>query len=89
MKIPAQRIHPRSGARQGFTLTEMMVTMAIFGMVVVGVLSLRSTFTWVYLGLPSADYHEFTGTVFPGYADGTITIPADPNPWCSPCGWFH
>lgn len=41
MKIPAQRIHPRSGARQGFTLTEMMVTMAIFGMVVVGVLSLH------------------------------------------------
>jgi len=56
---------------------------------VVGVLSVRSTFTWVYLGLPSSDYHTFTGTVFPGYADGTISIPADPNPWCLPCGWFH
>ena len=55
----------------------------------VGVLNVRSTFTWIYLGLPSADYHEFTGTVFPGYADGTITIPADPNPWCLPCGWFR
>ncbi len=56
---------------------------------VLGTLTLRATFTWVYLGLPSADYHEFTGSVFPGYADGTITIPADANPWCSPCGWFH
>jgi hypothetical protein len=55
----------------------------------VGALSLSSTFTWVFLGLPSSDYHVFTGTVFPGYADGTISIPADPNPWCLPCGWFH
>jgi hypothetical protein len=55
----------------------------------VGVLNLTETFNWVFLGLPSSDYHVFTGTVFPGYADGTITIPADPNPWCFPCGWFH
>jgi hypothetical protein len=55
----------------------------------VGTLNLTETFTWVYLGLPSSDYHVFTGTVFPGYADGTITIPADPNPWCLPCGWFR
>ena len=55
----------------------------------VGALSLTETFTWVYLGVPSSDYHVFTGTVFPGYADGTITIPADPNPWCLPCGWFR
>ena len=39
MKISAQPIFPR--ARQGFTLTEMMVTMAIFGMVVAGILSLH------------------------------------------------
>jgi hypothetical protein len=55
----------------------------------VGGVNLTETFTWVFLGLPSSDYHVFTGTVFPGYADGTITIPADPNPWCLPCGWFH
>ena len=55
----------------------------------VGSFSVTEIFTWVYLGLPSSDYHVFTGTVFPGYADGTITIPADPNPWCLPCGWFH
>jgi hypothetical protein len=55
----------------------------------VGTLNVTETFTWVFLGLPPSDYHVFTGTVFPGYADGTITIPADPNPWCFPCGWFH
>jgi hypothetical protein len=56
---------------------------------VVSSVSVTETFAWVYLGLPPSDYHVFTGTVFPGYADGTITIPADPNPWCLPCGWFH
>jgi len=55
----------------------------------VGILNLTETFSWVFLGLPPSNYHVFTGTVFPGYADGTITIPADPNPWCFPCGWFH
>src|SRR2546428_10172266 len=37
------------------------------------VLSLTETFTWVYLGLPASDYHVFTGTVFPGYADRKST----------------
>jgi hypothetical protein len=55
----------------------------------VGALTTTASFTWVFLGLPASDYHEFTGTVFPGYQDGTITIPDDPNPWCRSCGWFH
>jgi prepilin-type N-terminal cleavage/methylation domain-containing protein len=38
MNISTQQIHSRS---RGFTLTEMLVTMAIFGMVVVGILSLH------------------------------------------------
>jgi len=54
----------------------------------VGVLNLTASFTWIFLGVPSSDYHVFTGTIFPGYADGTISIPADPNPFCSRCGWF-
>jgi len=41
MKIPLLRIFPRSRTLQAFTLTEMMVTMAIFGMVVAGILSLH------------------------------------------------
>jgi prepilin-type N-terminal cleavage/methylation domain-containing protein len=39
MKLSLSPIHRR--ARQGFTLTEMLVTMAIFGMVVVGILGLH------------------------------------------------
>ena len=54
----------------------------------VGTLTLSADFTWIFLGLPASDYHEFTGTIFPGYDDGTISIPADPTPFCSKCGWF-
>ena len=39
MNLSPAPIHRR--ARQGFTLTEMLVTMAIFGMVVVGILGLH------------------------------------------------
>jgi len=54
----------------------------------VDTLTLSANFTWIFLGLPSSDYHVFTGTIFPGYDDGTISIPADPTPFCSKCGWF-
>jgi hypothetical protein len=53
----------------------------------VGSLTLTAQFTWIFLGLPSSDYHVFTGTVFPGYADGTITIEGT-DAFCLPCGWF-
>jgi hypothetical protein len=55
----------------------------------VGTLNVTASFTWLFLGLPASNYHVFTGTIFPGYADGTISIPANPNPWCNPCGWFY
>src|SRR4051812_10449510 len=54
----------------------------------VATLVVSANFTWTFLGVPSSDYHTFTGTVFPGYEDGTISIPADPNPFCAKCGWF-
>jgi hypothetical protein len=54
----------------------------------VGRLDVTARFTWIFLGLPPSDYHEFTGNIFPGYEDGTISIPADPNPFCAKCGWF-
>jgi len=41
MNISPRQVFPRARAAEGFTLTEMMVTMAIFGMVVVGLLSLH------------------------------------------------
>jgi len=53
----------------------------------VGSLTLTARFAWNFLGLPSSDYHVFTGTVFPGYADGTISIEGT-DTFCLPCGWF-
>jgi len=53
-----------------------------------GTLTTTATFSWRFLGLPPSDYHVFTGTIFPGYDDGTISIPADPTPFCVLCGWF-
>jgi len=41
MNISRRQLVPSTGATQGFTLTEMMVTTAIFGLVVVGLLSLH------------------------------------------------
>jgi hypothetical protein len=52
-----------------------------------GTLTLRAKATWNFLGLPSSDYHVFTGTIFPGYADGTISIEGT-DAFCTPCGWF-
>ena len=54
----------------------------------VGVLNLRSEFTWTELGLPSSDFHIFDGSVLPGYVDGVISIPAEDTPFCTKCGWF-
>ena len=53
----------------------------------VGSLTLTARFTWIFLGVPSSDYHVFTGTIFPGYADGTISIEGT-DAFCLPCGWF-
>ena len=53
----------------------------------VGSLTLTAAFAWTFLGLPSSDYHVFTGTIFPGYADGTISIEGTDS-FCLPCGWF-
>ena len=53
----------------------------------VATLTLTARFVWNFLGLPSSDYHVFTGTVFPGYADGTISIEGT-DTFCLPCGWF-
>jgi hypothetical protein len=54
----------------------------------IGVLTLNATFTWVQLGLPTSNFHNFTGTIEPGYQDGVITI-GPPEPFCVQCGWFR
>lgn len=53
-----------------------------------GVLTVTATFTWNVLRLPNSDFHVFDGSILPGYVDGVITIPEEPNPFCLLCGWF-
>jgi hypothetical protein len=69
------------------TDTSTWDVMAPGNAVSIGTLTLTARFTWNFLGLPSSDYHVFTGTVFPGYADGTISIEGT-DAFCMPCGWF-
>lgn len=54
----------------------------------VGVLTVSSQFTWNVLGIPHDDFHIFDGSILPGYVDGTVIIPEEPNPFCTKCGWF-
>ena len=54
----------------------------------IGVLTLSSQFTWNMLGIPHSDFHIFDGSILPGYVDGTLIIPEEPNPFCTTCGWF-
>jgi hypothetical protein len=53
-----------------------------------GVVTLSSQFTWNMLGIPHDDFHIFDGSILPGYVDGTVIIPEEPNPFCTKCGWF-
>jgi len=75
------------GTGRGRDVTTWTVTQPGGG-TALGTLTVTADFSWIFLGLPSSDYHVFTGTIFPGYADGTISIPADPNAFCAKCGWF-
>jgi hypothetical protein len=53
-----------------------------------GALTVASHFTWNMLGIPHDDFHIFDGSILPGYVDGTVIIPEEPNPFCTKCGWF-
>ena len=51
-------------------------------------LTVTSTFLWNMLGIPHDDFHIFDGSILPGYVDGTVIIPEEPNPFCTKCGWY-
>jgi hypothetical protein len=53
-----------------------------------GTLTVSSQFIWNMLGIPHDDFHIFDGSILPGYVDGTVIIPEEPNPFCTDCGWF-
>lgn len=50
--------------------------------------TVTSQFLWNMLGIPHNDFHIFDGSILPGYVDGTVIIPEEPNPFCTKCGWF-
>ena len=89
LQLQADAITANVDVRTGSTGTDASAwTVSVSGTAVpVGLLNLTATFTWRFLGLPAADYHVFTGTIFPGYADGTISIEGT-DTFCAPCGWF-
>jgi hypothetical protein len=91
LQLASGTITAAADARMGTGAGRDVTTWSVFqpgAHAAIGSLTVTADFTWNFLGLPSSDYHVFTGTVFPGYADGTIVIPADPNPFCVKCGWF-
>ena len=51
-------------------------------------LMVTAEFIWNVLGIPHDDFHIFDGSVLPGYVDGVVIIPEEPNPFCTRCGWF-
>jgi hypothetical protein len=53
-----------------------------------GTATLSTDFTWNMLGIPHDDFHIFDGSILPGYVDGVVIIPEEPNPFCTFCGWF-
>ena len=89
LQMQADGITANVDVRTGSTGTDVSAwTVFVSGTAVpVGLLTLTANFTWTFLGLPAADYHVFTGTIFPGYADGTISIEGT-DAFCAPCGWF-
>jgi len=77
----------RAGASSSGTETSTWNVYAPGTATPLGTLTIVGRFAWAFLGLPSSDYHVFTGTIFPGYADGTISIEGT-DIFCQPCGWF-
>jgi hypothetical protein len=58
------------------------------GSMPVGVLTLTTEFRWNISRLPHDDFHIFDGSILPGYVDGVVTIPEEPDLFCTQCGWF-
>jgi len=58
------------------------------GTVPLGVLTLTAEFRWNISRLPHDDFHIFDGSILTGYVDSVVTIPEEPDPFCTRCGWF-
>jgi hypothetical protein len=58
------------------------------GNVPLGVLTLTAEFRWNISRVPHDDFHIFDGSILRGYVDSVVTIPEEPDPFCTRCGWF-
>jgi hypothetical protein len=58
------------------------------GDVPLGVLTLTAEFRWNISRIPHDDFHIFDGSILRGYVDSVVTIPEEPDPFCTRCGWF-
>jgi hypothetical protein len=88
LEVVSSRVTAQNTGRTG-TGTETMTLNVFAGSnSPVGVLTVSSQFLWNMLGIPHDDFHIFDGSILPGYVDGTLIIPEEPNPFCIKCGWF-
>ena len=53
-----------------------------------GTLTLTADFRWNLSRIPHDDFHIFDGSILAGYVDGVVTIPEEPDPFCTVCGWL-
>ena len=89
LEIVGAHLSARNTGRTGTgTETTTMNVFAAGSASPIGVLTVSSQFRWNVLGIPHDDFHIFDGSILPGYVDGVVIIPEEPNPFCTECGWF-
>ena len=88
LEVTNSRVSAQNSGRTGTVAETMTLNVFAGGASPVGVLTVSSQFLWNMLGIPHDDFHIFDGSILPGYVDGTVIIPEEPNPFCTRCGWF-
>jgi hypothetical protein len=77
-----------NGTGIGRDITEWEVS-AAGGADSIATLTVIADFRWNISRIPHDDFHIFDGSIMPGYVDGVVTIPEEPDPFCTACGWFR
>ena len=89
LEIVSARVAARNNGGTGMgTDTTTWNVFARGSTTAIGTLTATSQFIWNVLGIPHDNFHIFDGSIFPGYVDGVVIIPEEPNPFCTECGWF-
>ena len=89
LEIDDSRISAQNNNRTGTGTDTTTLNVFVPGSTTpISTVTLTSRFLWNMLGIPHNDFHIFDGSILPGYVDGTVIIPEEPNPFCTKCGWF-